>query len=1086
MNQTDEQGTTATLENIRPLSLPNFLRQARQVQPEESTSRLPWLAFLKNFQKPPKEVAKSKSFPLKARKTARLPSGLTIEKTLEIVSGLETALNSFKPDIAPYPLLNPAEIVVEEVSSGLKVTLSGREVDEEGNRQREITRLFYLLVTGQELDPRKPEAEFKQLAPNYPHTVKVLRQGWQDGYSSTRQLSGAFGWSLFRWEHLPLTDAQIAEARVTPKPDKVPAVRQLELPQATDNRANTRGAFPTLLAFGSLSLGMALIVAFLVFSAANPPVTEQSITRVTPTPSPIPSPTAPLGLLNTRQADGATLTRLNPAYLTSNEQKYVNPEALAPGQAVLLNGQRSLGVVNAEWSLGQNVYLSLHDGGWEVWDTASGTRISRRELPDADQYAWVDWSPDGKNFAAQGFDGKVRLGTAGRVLRTFVYSNIYSPGERGFPFSWSPNSNYLLMRMGEGQYQFWNFQGSPQPVMTPANQAFLDLKAEVNYYGFQGIWSWSGDSRYISFYLGSLSNTVFIYDTRTLAKVAAISLDWPPQRGVGGVFSDQYFGDDTSSQGNFAWSPDSRYMALQRWNRNTNATTGNAANPVFQRTVTLWEVPTNLFTRGITTPVIPNEYQIIQLDNPDSASLVEWSRDGRLLLNSRQRESVNNSLVVKQNKLLVFAQDTGNNFNWTNSYTLEMPGQPTEVKGWWSLDGQRILVNTDLSYLAVYQLPAVGRRVTAQTIKIQVLAKSLENPVEAAVPSPDGRWLATYNQKTGPQLRDLKTGQVKASLTALYSGIPHLPLKWSPDSQYLTAIYSWLDGPSYNNRYKTVARIWKFDKATDQPEFYGDVIIPTNGNFVPRVDWNPKSAGPELLFEQDQNSVGTWQLTATPPLPLADQEKLNPKKSATPASATPPAPGQTDSGLVFQAFGLLPDRSNSPNFWLVPRAWFPEWQALVGPLDNTRNYGILKLQPPESSKTPEKIQFEPSTEQKPEKALIKAVAVSPDGRMIALGFDNGLIQLYNASNGKLFQAYTAHLAAIKTLSFSPDSKSLATASEDRTVKVWNTTNWKPTAVLRGQTQPVIFLQWLPSGPDSKILLAGGSYSGDSVVMWRVS
>ncbi len=106
--------------------------------------------------------------------------------------------------------------------------------------------------------------------------------------------------------------------------------------------------------------------------------------------------------------------------------------------------------------------------------------------------------------------------------------------------------------------------------------------------------------------------------------------------------------------------------------------------------------------------------------------------------------------------------------------------------------------------------------------------------------------------------------------------------------------------------------------------------------------------------------------------------------------------------------------------------------------------------------------------------------------MIALGFDNGLIQLYNAANGKLFQAYTAHQAAIKTMSFSPDSKSLATASEDRTVKVWDTTNWKLTAVLRGQTQPLIFLQWVPGGPGSKILLAGGSYGGNSVVMWRVS
>ncbi|MDB5080807.1 MAG: hypothetical protein JWP00_2731 [Chloroflexi bacterium] len=1049
MSQTDPKIYSETLDDKRPISLQDYLRQARQTRSQENTSQFQPLAFLKKIKSP----STGKKAKLKAK---RLPSGLTQAQALEIVSGLEAGLNLFKPGTAPYPDLDPAKILIRAAATGLQVNLVEGAPGQENNLQQAITRLFYRLTIGQELDPQNPEMQFKQLAQAYPHTAKVLRQGWQSGYNSTRQLSGAFGWSLFRWEHLPLTDAQIEAVTAASRPGKVTPARQLELPQPSENGQPAKGGLPGLLTWASLSLGLALIVAFLVVSAANPPVTAQT-NPPTAAPSPTPAPNVRPGLVNTRQADGSRLTLFNPAYLPGNESKYTNPETLAPGQAALLSGQRPLRVLNAQWSLGQNVYLTLQDGGWEVWDTTSGSRISRRELPDAGQYAWVWWSPDGENFAAQGFDGKMRLGSAGKVLRTFAYTTGYYPGDIGFPLSWSPNSNYLLVRQGEGKYQFWNFQGNPQAIMPGPDQPFLDLNSEDTEQGFQGSWSWSGDSRYIAFFMGSTANTVIIFENRTLAKVATLSLEWQSQLPAGDIFADQYFGDNYASQGNFAWSPDGQYMALQRWSSNVFSSI-----PQSQRILTIWEVPANLLTRSNSNPLIPRRYQAIKLDNAGAAGLVEWSRDGRLLLNSRQTRPVNNSAVVKQNQLLVFDEDNERAFNWTNTYTIDLPGQPEQANGWWSPDGRRVLAGTGLNYLAIYQIPPPGEPAPAQALKIQGLSKNLEATTETAAPSPDGRWLATFSINTGPQLRDLTTGQLKKALPGPFDyGLTGLPMQWSPDSRYLAVVYSRLVSASYNTGYRTVARLWKFNKDKDQPDLYGDVSIASETAFIPATGWNLKSSEPELWFEKDQDRVSAWKQTGPPP------DKQNP--------------------LETQAAGQLPGRSIPPGFWTAPKAWFPDWSAWVGPLDTTLDYGIRKLQPPGTnlagSQAGEVIHLEPRTGEKAETVSVKATAISPDSRMVALGLSNGLIHLYDAANGKLFQAFSAHQAAVNQLGFAPDGKSLASASSDRTVKVWNTANWKAVSLLRGQSQPVNFLQWLPDG---KTLLAGNTANGTSMVMWRVS
>ncbi|WP_133793583.1 c-type cytochrome domain-containing protein [Prosthecobacter fusiformis] len=65
-----------------------------------------------------------------------------------------------------------------------------------------------------------------------------------------------------------------------------------------------------------------------------------------------------------------------------------------------------------------------------------------------------------------------------------------------------------------------------------------------------------------------------------------------------------------------------------------------------------------------------------------------------------------------------------------------------------------------------------------------------------------------------------------------------------------------------------------------------------------------------------------------------------------------------------------------------------------------------------------------------------ALALSPDGQMLATGGYDQKIRLWDASNGTEIKALKGHNGSVNGLAFRPDGKVLASASADRTVKLW--------------------------------------------------
>src|SRR6267154_4375543 len=72
-----------------------------------------------------------------------------------------------------------------------------------------------------------------------------------------------------------------------------------------------------------------------------------------------------------------------------------------------------------------------------------------------------------------------------------------------------------------------------------------------------------------------------------------------------------------------------------------------------------------------------------------------------------------------------------------------------------------------------------------------------------------------------------------------------------------------------------------------------------------------------------------------------------------------------------------------------------------------------------------------------EGGIIRALALSPDGRTIACGRDDGSVQRWNTNGEMIKGVWTGHRASVWSLSWSPSGGHLASGSEDETILIRN-------------------------------------------------
>jgi WD40 repeat protein len=115
------------------------------------------------------------------------------------------------------------------------------------------------------------------------------------------------------------------------------------------------------------------------------------------------------------------------------------------------------------------------------------------------------------------------------------------------------------------------------------------------------------------------------------------------------------------------------------------------------------------------------------------------------------------------------------------------------------------------------------------------------------------------------------------------------------------------------------------------------------------------------------------------------------------------------------------------------------------------------------------------------RSAVGALAFSPDSRVLAASDEAGAIHLWSLPEGSPLGRLTGHTQWVTGLAFSPDGRTLASCSGDRTVRLWTVATRTVRATLRGHTSTVFAVAFTPDG---RTVLSG---SADRTIrLWTVS
>jgi WD40 repeat protein len=113
---------------------------------------------------------------------------------------------------------------------------------------------------------------------------------------------------------------------------------------------------------------------------------------------------------------------------------------------------------------------------------------------------------------------------------------------------------------------------------------------------------------------------------------------------------------------------------------------------------------------------------------------------------------------------------------------------------------------------------------------------------------------------------------------------------------------------------------------------------------------------------------------------------------------------------------------------------------------------------------------------------VRSVAVSPDGKSIAVVGTDAAVMLWDVASGERTVTLEGHTRAVSSLAFAPDGKTLASGSLDRTVRLWDVAARSQRATLRSGGGPISALAFAPDGK----VLAASSETTPAVTFWDVA
>ncbi|SOE79098.1 WD40 repeat [Streptomyces sp. OV198] len=106
-------------------------------------------------------------------------------------------------------------------------------------------------------------------------------------------------------------------------------------------------------------------------------------------------------------------------------------------------------------------------------------------------------------------------------------------------------------------------------------------------------------------------------------------------------------------------------------------------------------------------------------------------------------------------------------------------------------------------------------------------------------------------------------------------------------------------------------------------------------------------------------------------------------------------------------------------------------------------------------------------------------AFTADGRILAVGGEDGTLQLWDTRTGRLRRSLAGHAHGVRSVAFSPDGRTLASGDDDGSVRLWDMTLGASNSVL---ADPRMKADLMAFSPDAGTL-ATASISGLGAYLW---
>src|SRR5262249_19121257 len=114
-------------------------------------------------------------------------------------------------------------------------------------------------------------------------------------------------------------------------------------------------------------------------------------------------------------------------------------------------------------------------------------------------------------------------------------------------------------------------------------------------------------------------------------------------------------------------------------------------------------------------------------------------------------------------------------------------------------------------------------------------------------------------------------------------------------------------------------------------------------------------------------------------------------------------------------------------------------------------------------------------------SVVWGLAFSPDGRWLVSTHGDGAVLVWDMVERRLAANFNEHSGQVGAVAFAPDGKRVASASEDRTVIVWDATTGRKEMTLAGHDARVALVAFAPGGD----WLASADWDG-KVIIWDLA